>query len=81
MIILSLAWTIHELVLRDCEDERTTGQPQGLESEAYLNSTSQGSGPEDARKDVHIHSQSSQFMNCPGLRCFLVFPQATHSLE
>jgi hypothetical protein len=44
----------HELVLRDCEDERTTGQPQGLESEAYLNSTSQGSRPEDARKDVHI---------------------------
>ncbi|MEE8316997.1 MAG: hypothetical protein V3W07_04125 [Syntrophobacteria bacterium] len=27
---------IHELVLRDCEDERTTGQPQGLESEAYF---------------------------------------------
>ena len=33
---------IHELVLRDCEDGRTTGQPQGLESEAYLNGTSQG---------------------------------------
>jgi len=29
-------------------------QPQGLESEAYLNSTSQGSRPEDARKDGHI---------------------------
>jgi hypothetical protein len=27
-------------VLRDCEDERTTGQSQGLESEAYLTSTS-----------------------------------------
>jgi hypothetical protein len=60
----------HELVLRDCEDERTTGQPQGLESEAYLNSTSQGSRPEDARKDVHIHSRSSQFMSYPGYyRC------------
>ncbi len=33
---------IHELVLRDCEDGRTTVQPQGLESEEYLNSTSQG---------------------------------------
>ena len=33
---------IHELVLRDCEDGRTTGQPQGLEFEAYLNGTSQG---------------------------------------
>ena len=37
----SAARIIHELVLRDCEDERATGQPQGLESEAYLNSTSQ----------------------------------------
>jgi hypothetical protein len=42
------------------------GQPQGLESEAYLNSTSQGSRPEDARKDVLIHSRSSRFMNFPG---------------
>jgi hypothetical protein len=33
---------MHELVLRDGEDEQTTGQPQGLESEAYLNGTSQG---------------------------------------
>jgi hypothetical protein len=47
-------------------DERATGQPQGLESEAYLNSTSQGSRPEDARKDVHIHGRSSRFMNYPG---------------
>ena len=54
-----LARTIHELVLRDCEDERATGQPQGLESEAYLYSTSQGSRSEDARKGVHIHSRSS----------------------
>jgi hypothetical protein len=47
-----LARIIHELVLRDCEDERTTGQPQGVGSEAYLNGTSQGPTPEDARKDV-----------------------------
>ena len=51
---IPLARIIQELVLRDCEDGRTTGQPQGLESEAYLNSTSQGSRPEDARKDVYI---------------------------
>ncbi|MEJ2233600.1 MAG: hypothetical protein P8X67_06715 [Syntrophobacterales bacterium] len=50
---------IYELVLRDCEDGRSTGQPQGLESEAYLNSTSQGSRPEDARRGVHIYSRSS----------------------
>ncbi len=59
MISVHLARIIHELVLRDCEDGRTTGQPQGLESEAYLNSTSQGSRPEDAWKGVHIHSRSS----------------------
>ena len=42
------------------------GQPQGLESEAYLNSTSQSElvlsqaegRPEDARKDAHIRSRS-----------------------
>jgi hypothetical protein len=38
----NLARIIHELVLRDCEDVRATVQPQGLESEAHLNSTSQG---------------------------------------
>jgi len=36
MISVHLARIIHELVLRDCEDGRTTGQPQGLESEAYF---------------------------------------------
>ena len=29
-------------------------QPQGVGSEAYLNGTSQGPTPEDARKDSHI---------------------------
>jgi hypothetical protein len=42
------------------------GQPQGLESEAYLNSTSQGSRPEDARKDTHIRGRSSPFVKYPG---------------
>ena len=32
----------HDSVSRDREDGRATGHPQGLESEAYLNSTSQG---------------------------------------
>ncbi|MEJ2232913.1 MAG: hypothetical protein P8X67_03215 [Syntrophobacterales bacterium] len=37
------------MLSRDREDGCTTGQPQGVESEAYLNGTSQGSTPEDAR--------------------------------
>ena len=57
---------VHESVSRDHEDGRATGQPQGLESEAYLNGTSQVSRPEDARKDGHIHGRSSRFMNYPG---------------
>ena len=44
----------HELQWRDREDGRATGQPQGVEYEAYLNGTSQGSTPEDAREDGHI---------------------------
>jgi hypothetical protein len=62
----TLARIIHETVSRDREDGCPTWQPQGLESEAYLNSTSQGSRPEDARKDGHIHGRSSRFMNYPG---------------
>jgi hypothetical protein len=44
----------HELVSRDRGDGCPTGQPQGVGSEAYLNGTSQGPTPEDARKDAHI---------------------------
>jgi hypothetical protein len=33
------------------------GHPQGIEPEAYLNSTSQGSRSEDARKDGHIRGR------------------------
>ena len=51
---LPLARLFHELLSRDREDGRATGQQQGVESEAYLNGTSQGSTPEDARKDGHI---------------------------
>jgi hypothetical protein len=39
----------HEWQWRDHEDGRATGQPQGVGTEAYLNGTSQGSTPEDAR--------------------------------
>ena len=48
----------HELLSRDHEDGRVTWQPQGVGSEAYLNSTSQGPTPEDARKDSHIRGRS-----------------------
>ena len=58
----------HELVLRDHEDGRATGQPQGVGPEAYLNGTLQGPTPEDARKDGHILGRSKRFMKHPGLR-------------
>jgi len=48
----------HELLWRDREDARATGQPQGVEPEPYLNGTSQGTTPEDARKDGHIRGRS-----------------------
>ena len=34
------------------------GQAQGVGTEAYLNGTSQGPTPEDARKDVYIRGRS-----------------------
>ncbi len=54
----SLARIFHELLSRDREDGRATWQPQGVGSEAYLNGTSQGPTPEDARKDGHIRGRS-----------------------
>ena len=56
----------HELVSRDHENGRAIGQPQGVGSEAYLNGTSQGPTPEDARKDGHIRGRSKRFMKHPG---------------
>jgi hypothetical protein len=56
----------HELLSRDRVDGLATGQPQGVGSEAYLNSTSQGPTPEDARKDGHIRGSSKLFMKYPG---------------
>ena len=61
-----LARMFHELPSRDREDGRATGQPQGAGSEAYLNGTSQGTTPEDARKDGHIRGRSRLFMKYPG---------------
>jgi hypothetical protein len=55
-----------ELMSRDREDGRATGQPQGVDSEAYLNGTSQAPTPEDARKDVQIRGRSKRFMKYPG---------------
>ena len=53
-----LARIFYELLSRDHEDGRATGQRQGVGSEAYLNGTSQGPTPEDARKDGHIRGRS-----------------------
>ncbi len=56
----------HELPSRDRGEECATGLPQGVGSEAYLNSTSQGPTPEDARKDYLICGRSRQVMKYPG---------------
>jgi hypothetical protein len=47
-----VARMFHELMSRDHEDERATGQPQGIGSEAHLNGTSQEPISEDAQKEV-----------------------------
>ena len=57
-LIMKAARIFHELLSRDHEDGRATWQPQGVGSVAYLNGTSQGPTPEDARKDIHIRGRS-----------------------
>ena len=52
----------HQLLSRDREDGRATGQPQGVRPEAYLNGTWQGATPEDTRKDGYILGRSKRFM-------------------
>jgi hypothetical protein len=42
------------------------GNRRGLDPEAYLNSTSQGPTPEDARKDCHIRGRSRHLVKYPG---------------
>ena len=61
-----LARMFHESLSRDRKDGRATWQPQGIGPEAYLNGTSQGATPEDARKDGHILGRSKWFMRHPG---------------
>jgi len=60
--ISGLARIFHELLSRDHEDGRATGQLvpryRGIGFEAYLNGTSQEPTPEDARKDDHIRGRS-----------------------
>ncbi len=56
----------HKVPSRDRGEGRATGQPQGVVSVAYFNSTSQGPTPEDAREDGHICGRSRQFMKYPG---------------
>jgi len=56
----------HELSSRDRGEGCATGQPQGVGSEAYLNSTSQGPTPEDAREDSHIRGRSRRFVKYQG---------------
>jgi hypothetical protein len=55
-----------ELLQRDHEDggchRATVPRYRGIGSEAYLNGTSRGSIPEDARKDGHIPGRSRPFM-------------------
>ncbi len=60
------ARVFHELPSRDREDGCATGQPQGVGSEAYLNSTSQGPTPEDARQEGHILGRSRELVKYPG---------------
>ncbi len=61
-----LARIFHDSMSRDREDGRATGQSQGVGPEAYLNSTSQGPTPEDARKDGHIRGRSRRIVKYPG---------------
>ena len=42
------------------------GNRKGVGAQAYLNSTSQGPTPEDARKDGHIRGRSRPFVKFPG---------------
>ena len=56
--LFQLARMFHELLSRDREDDRANWQPQGVGPEAYLNGTTQGATPEDARKDGYILGRS-----------------------
>ena len=55
-----LSRIFRELLSRDQEDGRATRQPQGVGSETYLNGTSQGPTPEDARLPARRSSSSER---------------------
>jgi len=55
----SIARVSHETSSRDCEDERATGQPQGLESEAYFNKYVAGFEAR-GRPEGRLYSRSQQ---------------------
>jgi hypothetical protein len=61
---------MHEAQSRDPGEGGATGQPSrgaaGLGPEAYLFSASQGTRPEDARKDGHICGRSKWFVHHAG---------------
>ena len=71
--MVALARLFHELLSRDHEDGRATGQPQRVGSEAYLNGTPQGPTPEDARKDGHIRGRSKLFMKYQGYTSLSIY--------
>ncbi|MEJ2429735.1 MAG: hypothetical protein P8075_12565 [Deltaproteobacteria bacterium] len=71
LAVIILTRIFHALLSRDHEDGRAcppsralrrgglaTWQPQGIDSEPYLNGTSQGPTPEDAGKDAYIRGRS-----------------------
>ena len=62
----ALARIMHETPSRDRGGGRATGQPQGLGPEAYFFSTSQGTRPEDARKDGQIRGRSRWLVHNAG---------------
>jgi len=61
-----LARIRHGTPSRESGDGRANWQPQGLGPEAYLFGTSQGSRPEDARKDGYIRGRSRWLVPNPG---------------
>jgi hypothetical protein len=75
-----LARISNELQWRDREDGRATRQPQRVGSEAYLNGTSQGSTPEDVRKDGHIRGRSRPLMKYPGYWSAILWRNSSTSL-
>ena len=56
-----------------CAACRAIPRDRGIGSEAYLNSTSQGPTPEDARKDGHIHGRSRRIREISGLMGVVIY--------